>query len=86
MTFFVEQQKAVERRRVEFLTKELQDTIETAKKETDLLHQARLTLIDQATMQRHCQGGARVEKIQMSGVNPRFIPLGTGDGPSGYLT
>lgn len=74
-----------ERRRVTYLTKELMDTIEMAKKETDLLQQTRLTLIDEATTQRHCQGGSRVEKVQLSGMNPRFIPLDKGTGPSGYL-
>ena len=77
---------AVERRRVAFLTEELQETIESAKKETDLLQQARLALIDEVSTQRHCQGGSRVQKIQVTGVNPRFIPLGDGEeSPTGYL-
>ena len=80
-----EQVSEAERRRVTYLTKELMDTIEMAKKETDLLQQTRLTLIDEATTQRHCQGGSRVEKVQLSGMNPRFIPLDKGTGPSGYL-
>ena len=80
-----QQVSEAERRRVTYLTKELMDTIEMAKKETDLLQQTRLTLIDEATTQRHCQGGSRVEKVQLSGMNPRFIPLDKGTGPSGYL-
>ena len=80
-----EQVSEAERRRVTYLTKELMDTIEMAKKETDLLQQTRLTLIDEATTQRHCQSGSRVEKVQLSGMNPRFIPLDKGTGPSGYL-
>lgn len=74
-----------ERRRVTYLTQELIDTIEMAKKETDLLQQTRLTLVDEAATQRHCQGGSRVEKVQLSGMNPRYIPLDGGTGPSGYL-
>ena len=74
----------VERRRVTFLTEELKETIEVAKREADLLQQARLSLIEEAATQRHCQGGSRVEKIQMTGVNPRYIPL-KDKGPSGYL-
>ena len=75
----------IERRRVAFLTEELKETIETAKRETDLMQQARLALIDEVSMQRHSQGGSRVERIQITGVNPRYIPLGKPDAPTGYL-